>query len=40
MVIPSRSPDDLRGRSGNEVVEVACKDCGKINRTEVEIQIK
>lgn len=40
MVIPSKKPDELRGRKGEEIVEITCKDCGKINRREVELEIE
>lgn len=40
MVIPSKKPDELRGRDGKEVVEITCKECGKINRREVDIKIE
>ena len=40
VVLPSRRTGEMRGRSGEEVVEIMCKECGKINRTEVEIEIE
>lgn len=40
MVIPSRNPKDLRGTSGKEMAEIVCKECGKIDRSEVELKIE
>lgn len=40
MVIPSRNCDELRGKEDKEVVEVSCKECGKIDRRKQEIEIE
>lgn len=40
MVVPSRKPGELRGKSEEETVEITCKECGKINRRKVKITIE
>jgi len=40
MVIPSRDPSKLRGKNEDQMVEIRCRECGKINRTFVKVQIK
>jgi len=40
MVIPSRNMDKLRGKKDEEIVEVMCKECGKIDRKELKIEIE
>lgn len=40
MLIPSMKPHELRGKNEDQTVEIVCKDCGKINRTKVKVQIE
>lgn len=40
MLIPSMKPHELRGKNEDQMVEIACKDCGKINRTKVKVDIE
>lgn len=38
-MLPSMYPEKLRGQEGPQPMEIFCADCGKINRTEVKMQI-
>lgn len=38
-MLPSLYPEKLRGHEGDQAVEIFCADCGKINRTQVKMQI-
>ncbi len=40
MLIPTLNARDLRGKERNQIVEIFCKKCGKINRTTVKMKIK
>jgi len=40
MVIPSRDLDKLRGSAEEEIVEISCKSCGKIDRRDQKIEIE
>ncbi|GEM_PF-1297177 len=40
MVIPSRNYDEMRGTESEEVVEISCKECGKIDRRKQKVEIE
>ncbi|UCG95045.1 MAG: hypothetical protein JSV92_03300 [archaeon] len=40
ILIPSLKPQSLRGKEKDQVVEIFCKKCGKINRTALKMKIK
>lgn len=40
MLIPSLNPHSLRGKEREQIVEIFCKKCGKINRTSIKMGIK
>ncbi len=40
MVVPSKKMDEVRGTNTEEIVEVMCKECGKIDRKKKKIEIE
>ncbi len=40
ILIPTLNPHDLRGKEKDQMVEIFCKKCGKINRTVIKMTIK
>lgn len=40
ILIPTLNPRELRGKEKEQLVEIFCKKCGKINRTSMKMAIK
>ncbi|MCD6398829.1 MAG: hypothetical protein J7L08_02805 [Candidatus Aenigmarchaeota archaeon] len=40
MLIPDKKIESLKGKEYEQLVEIFCKKCGKINRTKIKTKIK